>query len=357
MKGELCPAWQKGCQKCNGRNHFSTVCRRGKPREDVRGIHEHEDDDSYEGSDCEFLSSSVTLEPINAVAPTSGFAKEIYTELQIDDERVKFQIDCGATINIINKRHAGSNVMPSSKTLKMWNGTHPFLLEPHVFFFFGTTRLLLRNPKTKKKYSIKFVVVPDNLNPLIGAHTAQQMGLITVHTQSFVPVSPPERKKSEDINKIEAAEQLIQQCQDVLSKDLGTFPGTVHLQVDENAKPSITPPRRVPTALREKCKDELNRLENLGALAKVDEPTAWVSSVVIASKKSGALRICIDPRPLNQALKTETYQLPVLDDLMPDLAKAKVFSTVDLTAGYWHCVLDDASSLLTTFATPYGSYK
>ena len=88
-------------------------------------------------------------------------------------------------------------------------------------------------------------------------------------------------------------------------------------------------------------------------LAKVDEPTAWVTSVVIATKKSGALRICIDPRPLNQVLKGETHQLPILDDLMPELARAKIFSTVDLTAGYWHCVLDDESSPLTTFATPF----
>ena len=62
------------------------------------------------------------------------------------------------------------------------------------------------------------------------------MGLITVHTQSFVPVCPPESKKSEDINKSEKAEQLIQQYPDVASKDLGTLPGTVHLQVDENVK-------------------------------------------------------------------------------------------------------------------------
>ena len=79
--------------------------------------------------------------------------------------------------------------------------------------------------------------------------------------------------------------------------------------------------------------------------------------MVIATKKSGALRICIDPRPLNKALKRETYHLPVLDDLMPDLARAKVCSSVDLTAGYWHCVLDEESSLLTTFATPFGRYR
>ena len=42
---------------------------------------------------------------------------------------------------------------------------------------------------------------------------------------------------------------------------------------------------------------------------------------------------------------------------MPELARAKIFATNDLTAGYWHCVLDDESSRLTTFATPFGRYR
>lgn len=82
-----------------------------------------------------------------------------------------------------------------------------------------------------------------------------------------------------------------------------------------------------------------------------------MSTVVIATKKSGALRICIDPRPLNQALKRDTHQLLILDDLIPELAQAKNFSTIDLTTGYWHCVLDDKSSLLTTFPTPFRRYR
>ena len=79
--------------------------------------------------------------------------------------------------------------------------------------------------------------------------------------------------------------------------------------------------------------------------------------MVVATKKSGALRICIDPRPLNAALKRERYQLPILVDILPELGQAKVFSTVDLRSGYWHCVLDEESSLLTTFATPFGRYR
>ena len=81
----------------------------------------------------------------------------------------------------------------------------------------------------------------------------------------------------------------------------------------------------------------------------MNDPTDWVNQRAIATKKNGSLRICIDPRSLNLALKREHYQLPVLDDILPDLAKAKIFGKVDLNHGYWHCTLEEDSSMLTTF--------
>lgn len=169
-------------------------------------------------------------------------------------------------------------------------------------------------------FFIEFVVVPDNLMPPIGALTAQQMELITVHQDNFVTVPLPRRQSCEDIRKVETVDELVRCHADMFPKNLGTLPSTVHLQIDENAEPSITPSRRVPTALRGIFKAQLDQLESLGVLTNVDEPTAWASSVVIATKKSGILRICIDPRPLNQVLKRETHQLPILVDPMPDLA-------------------------------------
>ena len=82
-----------------------------------------------------------------------------------------------------------------------------------------------------------------------------------------------------------------------------------------------------------------------------------MSNVVVARKKNGDLRICIDPHALNKALKRERYQLPTLDDILPELSKARIFSTIDLKSGYWHVSLDEASSLLTIFSTPYGRYR
>lgn len=49
--------------------------------------------------------------------------------------------------------------------------------------------------------------------------------------------------------------------------------------------------------------------------------------------------------------------MPILDEILPKLSQAKVFSTVDLRSGFWHCVLDDQSSLRTTFNKPYGRYR
>ena len=73
-------------------------------------------------------------------------------------------------------------------------------------------------------------------------------------------------------------------------------------------------------------------------------------------KPNGKLRICIDPQPLNAALKREHYRLPVLDDVLPELKDAKIFSKLDVKEAYWHVRLDEASSKLTTMITPFGRY-
>ena len=70
----------------------------------------------------------------------------------------------------------------------------------------------------------------------------------------------------------------------------------VKIEVDANVQPVVTPTRKIPTAVKERFKTEIERLQNLGVIAPVDKLTPWVSSVVVATKRSGALRICIDPR-------------------------------------------------------------
>ena len=89
---------------------------------------------------------------------------------------------------------------------------------------------------------------------------------------------------------------------------------------------------------------------------KVDQPTDWVHSLVIVEKKNGSLRLCLDPRALNNTIKREHYRIPTIQEIASDLAGKKVFSTLDLKDGYWQVELDEQSSLLYTFNTPFGRY-
>ena len=143
----------------------------------------------------------------------------------------------------------------------------------------------------------------------------------------------------------------------MFGSELDCLPGEAHISVDTNVTPTISPTRRVPEALKKPLKTELKRMVEQKVIAPVDQPTPWVSNVLVTTKKTGELRVCIDPRPLNKALKREHYQLPVLDDILPELTTAKVFSSIDLKSGNWHVILDEESSMLITFSTPSGRYR
>ena len=74
-------------------------------------------------------------------------------------------------------------------------------------------------------------------------------------------------------------------------------------------------------------------------------------------KKSGALRVCIDPKELNKALLHERYTLPILEVTLHELSTSTVFTKADLAHGFWHVILDEPSSILTTFQTCFGRYR
>ena len=86
------------------------------------------------------------------------------------------------------------------------------------------------------------------------------------------------------------------------------------------------------------------------------EPTDWVHSMVIV-RKPGKIRVCIDPKDLNPAIKREHYHLVTVEEIAERLPNAKVFSKFDATHGFWHVELDDESSKLLTFNTPFGRYR
>ncbi|XP_045445826.1 uncharacterized protein K02A2.6-like [Melitaea cinxia] len=98
-------------------------------------------------------------------------------------------------------------------------------------------------------------------------------------------------------------------------------------------------------------------MSKLKVIEKVTHPTEWVNSVVVTVKKSGQLRICLDPRNLNRYIVRERYPLKSIDEIRSILNGASYFSHLDAYSGFWMLKLDDASSDLCTFQTPFGRYR
>ena len=77
---------------------------------------------------------------------------------------------------------------------------------------------------------------------------------------------------------------------------------------------------------------EVKDLRLQGIIEKVTEPTEWVSAPTIENKPSAknGIRLCIESRPLNTALKRSEYTIPTVDHLLTDISNAKVFSLADI---------------------------
>ena len=94
-----------------------------------------------------------------------------------------------------------------------------------------------------------------------------------------------------------------------------------------------------------------------GIIKKVKKPTSWVNSMVVVTKPYGSIRICIDARDLNKAVKRQHYPFLTVEEVVSRLPNAKIFCKMDCTSGFWQLELDDESSKLCTFNTPFGRYR
>ena len=75
------------------------------------------------------------------------------------------------------------------------------------------------------------------------------------------------------------------------------------------------------------------------------------ASVLIVKKKGKTLRLCIDYKQLNRVMIKNRYPLPRIDDLFDHLRGARVYSKMDLRAGYHQLRVRDTDIPKTTFRT------
>ena len=221
-----------------------------------------------------------------------------------------------------------------------------------------------------QKFTCQFYITETKGDLLLGLPTAEALGIvkITVVDECSAKVDaasvPPKTGYVEPETPISARppiktkadlKAMYPECFDPKDKYWKDF--EYDIKIDPSVEPKVHPPRRVPLELRVKLKAKLDEMVQRGIIAKVDQPTKWVSSVLVKEKPNGELRICLDPTDLNKAVMRDHHPTPVIDDITPELSGSDVFTKLDLKDGYWHVRLNERSSFLTTFNTPFGRYR
>lgn len=308
-----CPAVGQQCHKCNKMNHFSKMCRVFAVQEDSS--------DQVRHHDCHRTCSKVS---------------DWSVSLKVNNSLVNFKLDTGADVNIIPQKLLSkinvlqSDLLSTSLKLQGYSGSNITVIG----------KCYLKIIHKNNLYILKFIIAQVNSPPILGREACEELGLI----KRVMSISNTSKNS------------ILDEFPD-LFVGIGCLPGEYKIQLNNNVKPVIHAPRRLPLALRDQIKSKLTEMVSQGIIAKVEGPTDWVNSITVVKKPNGDLRICLDPQDLNKAIKREYFKLPTFEDLTANLAGAKYFSTLDAKQGFWHVKLHEESTNLCTFSTVFGRYK
>ncbi|PFX34820.1 Retrovirus-related Pol polyprotein [Stylophora pistillata] len=195
--------------------------------------------------------------------------------------------------------------------------------------------------KSRSKCETSFDILENAPWPIVDGNTSIKQGWICLGPDQSIHSLNSENYEPLSFDK------LMRDFEDVFT-GLGCLPGEYHTEIDPDIRLVQHTPRREPVPLKAKLKEKIDEMEKQGIIVQENKPTDWISSLV-AVQKPGKLRVCIDPRDLNRAIKRSKYQMPTVDEVLLKLAKAKVFTVLDAKDGFYQIKLDKESSLLTTF--------
>ncbi|CAB4033003.1 retrotransposon-like family member retr-1 [Paramuricea clavata] len=266
-----CPAYGQKCNKCQRRNHFARCC-----KQTVHQVDDSQDRASFESSsESDFVIESL-------VATESEAASEVQQALKIDplnsdtsaghwsvtlnagSQDIPFKIDTGAQVNVLPK--------------KLYNKLNQ-----------------LAHESNKHQPSCP-PTMASQTTPILGLATSERLNLIK------------RVYKITDTNIEEAYSSNISEEYADCFGEIGTLKSTYHMTLKDDVRPVVVPPRKVPFALKDRLKKELDRMESM-------------------------------------------------EEIISQMSGARFFSKLDASNGYWQIAVDDFTSDLLTFGTAFGRYK
>ena len=340
-----CPAYGKTCNKCGGTGHFAVSHGRRVP---VNSVTERENlpydcldeataatrydehRNEYDPDDL-FLGTVQILNCNEARVVKNDWVAKIRT----GDTDIDFKLDSGAQGNVlpldVYRRIIPAVPLNPTNTILAGFGRgmkiKPVGVVPYTCTVKGKSQVL------------DFYVISEGDTALLGRTACESLGLIKL---------------------VQAVDSGLtwSKLKDVVYPENFVGDGDLRPEYDIKLDPSVQgtaqAPHRIPYAKLEPLRKCLEDVQARGIIADVDGPTPWVNNLVITEKRNGALRLCLDPKPLNKAILREHFSIPTPEEVATKLAGKKVFSVLDFKDAFWHVRLSEESSYYTTFHTPWG---
>ncbi|CAB4014143.1 Hypothetical predicted protein, partial [Paramuricea clavata] len=249
-----CPGFGQTCRKCHGNNHFAKMCRSKNLNTQmsetrVHEVRKEETTDNSSTEEDELFIGEIT---------TTTAKNVLITNLKVNGKNVNFKIDTGAQCNVLPEEifdgiKQKPQLIAAGTKLTAYGGAQVPVK--------GKCVLEIEQTADRKMEVEFFVVKAPNAKALIGLQTCQNLELISINQ-----ISEIQEKKAD----------IIEDYKDVFT-GLGLVEGEYHIELQENAKATIQPPRKVPSSLIPKLKETLDNLTKSGVISKLDRPTDWVN--------------------------------------------------------------------------------
>ncbi|CAI6376903.1 unnamed protein product [Macrosiphum euphorbiae] len=352
-----CPAYQQECMKCHKPNHFAIKCKstvgtnnsnkndwkKSKKTSTIKEISVKNNIVSAADSSGDLCLGAVFCNVSKCEKrKSSNAAVQWYEELQVQGKMIQFKLDTGAEANVIPLSVLNAvgltpiTVNRCKEKLVNYSGTDINAL--------GKINLLCKIKSNDEQYLEFFVVNNENCVPILGLNSCVELKLI--NRVDICQLNP---------DKFNLECEIYKKFKDIFH-GVGNFKQNYNLELKSDAKPVTHAPRKFAISLLDQLKNELNKLEKMGIIKKVNVPTEWVNSMVVIKKPNNELRICLDPQDLNKNLKRKHFPMATVEEIMGKMSEACIFSRLDAKKGFYQISLSEESSKLTTFNTPFGRY-
>ena len=339
-----CPAKGQSCNKCGKPNHFAKMCRT-KVTTRTRNTQQRRSQEGVNQVSSELPAdepeSSSDDEYLYALNQNHNRSSVPQVTVHINKISVDMIVDTGASIDILDEdtynkvNHDNTlTLQPSTKRLFAYGSTSQL----NVLGCF-TTNITVKSSKK----AVMFHVLEGNHGSLLSYTTARDLGILDIQVNQ--------------VKDVTTHDKLCTQYS-ALFTGIGQLKGVqVKLHIDPTVPPVAQKARRIPFHLRKKVEQELSNLQQQNIIERVEGPTPWVSPLVVIPKRNGDVRICVDMRMANKAIRRERHPTPTIDDLIQTLNGATVFSKLDLRSGYHQLTIAPECRYITTFATHKGLWR